>query len=330
MQGTTLQAPGVAVVLVVVAVSSASSRNAWDGPPSQGSTSRGWTEWGGPNRNFMSDATGLALSWPEGGPRRLWSRPLGEGHSAILAEGERLYTMYRPVGQGAARRSQEEIVIALDRGTGKTVWEFTYPSPTAGVDFSEGAGPHSTPLIVGNRLFAVSSRREIFALDKATGRQLWSHDFIKEYGAPSIDRGLACSPLAYKGTVIVTVGGSGQAVAAFDEATGALRWKAGDVEHSPASPILIEVSGQQQLVVFGGDRIAGMDPSTGRTLWSHPHRTNGDSTSARPSGRLPIDCFSSPRRMAPGAAARAHPQQRQSSSWTRTAHWVSRPCRRRV
>ena len=48
----------------------------------------------------------------------------------------------------------------------------------------------------------------------------------------------------------------------------------GDVDYSPASPILISVDGQQQLVVFGGDRIAGMDPANGRALWSHPHKTD--------------------------------------------------------
>lgn len=234
-----------------------------------------WTEWGGPHRNFMSDATGLASSWPDGGPRRRWTRTLGEGHSAVLAEDGRLYTMYRPLGSSPrTQRSQEEVIVALDASSGNTVWEFKYPASTSGVDFSEGAGPHSTPLIVGSRLFAASSRRELFALDKATGRVIWSHDFIKELGAPAPDRGFAASPLAYRDTVILTVGGAGQAVAAFNQQTGAVVWKSGNIEHSPASPLLIEVDGQTQLVVFGGDRIAGMDPATGRLLWSHPHRTD--------------------------------------------------------
>src|SRR5918999_5976039 len=57
-----------------------------------------WQQWGGPRRNFMVDAPALADSWPQGGPRKLWERSLGEGHSAILADGNRLYTMYRSVG----------------------------------------------------------------------------------------------------------------------------------------------------------------------------------------------------------------------------------------
>ncbi len=234
-----------------------------------------WTQWGGPNRNFMSDAKGLASTWPSSGPRKLWTRALGEGHSSILVEGNRLYTMYRPAGlMTVVRRSQEEVVAAMDTATGNTVWEYRYPAPTDGLDFSQGAGPHATPLVVGNRLYATSSRRELFALDKATGKLLWSHDFIKEYGAPSPGRGYSCSPISHNGTVIVTVGGPDQAVAAFNEQTGAVVWKSGSTEPAPASPILIDVDGQQQLVVFGGDRIAGMNPSNGHTLWSRTHKTD--------------------------------------------------------
>jgi len=234
-----------------------------------------WLQWGGPGRNFMPPATGLASSWPAGGPKRLWTRPLGEGHSAILAEGGRIYTMYRPLGMASMiRRSQEEVIAALDAATGKTVWEFKYPAPTDGLDFSQGAGPHATPLIVGNRLYATSTRKELFALDKATGARVWAHDFMKEYGASSPGRGYTCSPLLYIGTIIVTVGGSGQGVAAFNQQTGALVWKAGDFESAPASPILIDVDGQTQLVVFGGDRVVGFDPANGTRLWSHPHKTD--------------------------------------------------------
>lgn len=192
----------------------------------------------------------------------------------VLAEGGRLYSMYRPVGPSRGRFAQEEIVAALDAATGKTIWEHKYPSPTAGANYSEGAGPHATPLLAGNRLFVAGSRREFFALDKNSGKVLWSHDFIKEYAAPDVDRGMANSPLLYNNTILVPIGGKGQAIGAFHPETGALLWKAGDVEYSPASPIVITVDGQPQLIVFGGDRITGMNPANGRTLWSHPHRTD--------------------------------------------------------
>jgi len=238
------------------------------------SAARDWLQWGGPGRNFMSDSKGLASSWPPGGPKKLWSRTLGEGHSSIVVEAGRLYTQYRQINRSPAATMHEEVVAAFDAATGKTLWEFKYPASTAGIDFTQGLGPHSTPLIVGNRIYATSSRSELFALDKATGKRIWSHDMVSEYRAVPAGRGYTCSPILHNGLVIVTMGGPDQAVAAFDAQTGKLAWKGGYFVWAPASPILIDVDGQTQLVVFGGDIISGMDPATGRTLWSHPHKTD--------------------------------------------------------
>jgi outer membrane protein assembly factor BamB len=238
------------------------------------SAARDWLQWGGPGRNFMSESKGLASSWPAGGPKKLWSRTLGEGHSSIVVEAGRLYTQYRQINRSPAGTMHEEVVAAFDAASGKTLWEFKYPASTAGIDFTQGLGPHSTPLIVGNRIYATSSRSELFALDKATGKRIWSHDMVSEYRAVPAGRGYTCSPILHNGLVIVTMGGPDQAVAAFDAQTGKMAWKGGYFVWAPASPILIDVDGQAQLVVFGGDIISGMDPATGRTLWSHPHKTD--------------------------------------------------------
>jgi outer membrane protein assembly factor BamB len=238
-----------------------------------GQVNPSWTQWGGPRRDFMSDSKGLASSWPASGPKKLWSRTLGEGHSSILVEDGRLYTMYRQVIRQPAV-AHDEIVAALDAASGKTIWEFKYPASTSGIQFDQGLGPHSTPLIAGNRVFAVSSRSELFALDKATGKRIWTHDLVKEFNAPLTGRGHSGSPLLYNGTIIVTMGGPDQAVAAFNQETGKLVWKAGYFVWAPASPILIDVDKQPQLIVFGGDIVTGMDPATGRQLWKHPHKTD--------------------------------------------------------
>src|SRR5262252_2654232 len=113
-----------------------------------------WPGWGGPMRDFNSDAKGLANVWPSDGPKRMWSRPLGEGHSSIIGEGGRLYTMYRPSTGVRNSWKAEEVVVALEAATGKTLWEYRYPTSLETMNFSRGAGPHSTPLLVGNRLFA--------------------------------------------------------------------------------------------------------------------------------------------------------------------------------
>ncbi len=242
-----------------------------------------WTQWGGPNRDFaVPDSEPLADRWPEAGPRQIWSRPLGPGHSTILVEDGRLYTMYRS-GDGRGRNgpfAAEERVVAMDAATGRTIWEYRYPSDLQ--DFSRGAGPHSTPLIVGDRLFTIGTNKEMFAFDKATGKVLWSHDLVADVGAPEllirpvVKAGYATSPLAYRDTIITSVGGPGQAVMAFRQDTGAVVWKSGHFLTSGGSPILIDVDGQEQLVLFAGNLMVGMLPENGRVLWVHPHDAGND------------------------------------------------------
>jgi len=247
----------------------------------------GWLQWGGPTRDFVVRSAPLADAWPATGPKQAWSRPLGEGHSTILVEGNRLYTMYRP-GRATVNDpwAVEEMVIALDEATGRTVWEHRYPARP--LDFKYGAGPHATPLIVGDRLFTAGTNNQLFALDKRTGKVLWSHDLVKEFGAQEtllrcpVKAGMSASPIAYGDTVIVLAGGAGQGVMALDQRTGAVVWKSGDLNVAQASPILIDVDGETQLVVFSGLAVSGFDPRDGRLLWSHPHDTRYDMNMGTP------------------------------------------------
>src|SRR5688500_3141114 len=226
-----------------------------------------WRQWGGPSRNFIVDAKGLAEKWPAGGPRVIWSRPLGTGHSAILADEGRLYTMYR-IGNGKSAKQgpfdAEESVIAIDAASGKTLWEHKYPSRRE--DFSFGAGPHSTPLIVGDRLFTIGTNKQLFAFDKRSGKILWSHDLIKEFNSPEllirpvVKTGYGCSPIAYRDTIICSVGGPGQSVMAFRQSDGSVVWKSGDFLTSEAPPILIDFDGQPQLVFLAGGTITALAP----------------------------------------------------------------------
>jgi outer membrane protein assembly factor BamB len=224
-----------------------------------------WSQWGGPARDFTVKTKGLATTWPAAGPRQLWSRPLGAGHSAVVVGGNTLYTMYS-VGE-------EETVIALAADTGKTIWEHKYPSPHTGLDYEYGAGPHSTPLLVGDLLFTIGSRGVLNAFDKKSGKVAWSHDLWKDFGGSKFGRGYSCSPIAYKNTIILTLGGAGQTLIAFNQKDGSVAWKNQTLDVSPASPIIINVDGQDQLIAFLGKVVAGIDPNDGNLLWSHGHVT---------------------------------------------------------
>jgi outer membrane protein assembly factor BamB len=241
-----------------------------------------WTQWGGPTRNFIVEAPGLPDKWPESGPPIIWSRPLGTGHSSIVADDGRLFTMYR-VGNGRARQGPwdaEEVVVALDAKTGHTIWEHKYPSRRE--DFSFGAGPHSTPIVIGDRVFTFGTNKQLFAFDKRTGKVLWSHDLIKEFNSPEllirpvVKTGYGCSPIAFGDTIICSVGGPGQSVMAFRQDDGTVVWKSGDFLTSEAAPILIEFGGRPQVVFLAGGTVVGLDPATGTVLWSHPHDPGND------------------------------------------------------
>lgn len=250
--------------------------------------SAGWPQWGGPDRNFIVHATGLAETWPPAGPPLLWSRPLGLGHSAIVVDEGRLFTLYRP-GRQVSRTGpweRDEVVIAMDAATGTTLWEHRYPSEP--FDFTQGAGPHSTPLVVGDRLFATGTNKQVHALDKRTGQVLWARDLVKDFGAPprlirpAVKAGYAVSPLAYHDTIILQAGGEGQAVMALRQSDGTVAWKSGSFLVSESSPILIDLDGQTQAVVFAAQAVYGLDPGTGRILWSHEHDTSGDMNNSTP------------------------------------------------
>jgi len=57
---------------------------------------------------------------------------------------------------------------------------------------------------------------------------------------------------------------------AFDKTTGEERWRALDDSASYSAPVIIEQAGKRVLVCITGERVAGLDPMTGRLYWEHP------------------------------------------------------------
>jgi len=243
-----------------------------------------WPQFGGPHRNFMVDSTGLASSWPANGPKKLWARPLGEGYSGISVDNGTLFTMYR--------KGDNEVVVALDAATGKTLWEHSNAAAFLPEMMMEnGAGPHVTPLILGDRVYTVGILAKMQCFDKKSGELRWAKDLYKDFpGSSHMVRGYSSSPMVYKNTIILTLGGHGHAVIALNPADGALVWAKNDFGNSPGSPVLINVQGQDQLVTFlddGGSGtatglIAGLDPNNGQLLWTYPHKTSWNLNIALP------------------------------------------------
>ena len=227
-----------------------------------------WPQWGGPERDFEVADPGLATSWPETGLEPLWSRPLGEGYAGIAVVGDRLYTQY---GEGT-----EEIVVALATATGEELWSHRHEAPRPdGMRLNYGEGPHATPLVSGGRVFTVGTTGRLLALDAADGELLWQHDLWGEYGGFRLRRGYGASPIAWGETVILPVGGEAPGAIAFDVGDGRIAWRSERFDPAQSSPVLIEVDGASQLVLFIQDEVVGLDPDDGELLWRHPHKSMG-------------------------------------------------------
>ncbi len=229
-------------------------------------TGEDWLLWGGKNRDFLVNASGLADSWPATGPKKLWTRALGDGYSAIAEEGGILYTAFR--------RGSKDVVTALDAATGKTRWEYEYENPFTN-SFSEkvGPGPYAMPQVVGDRVVTASGTGKIHSLDKKTGRLVWSHDLYNEFHGSQLQFGYSCHGLPYKDTLIYLSGGRGDGAIAFRQSDGAVVWKALEFTNSHSSPLLINVDGQPQVVAVAANTVFGFSPDKGELLWTHEHKT---------------------------------------------------------
>jgi outer membrane protein assembly factor BamB len=223
-----------------------------------------WPQWGGPHRNFAVAPRALSTTWPAGGPRRLWQRALGDGYSAIVSDGPTLYTVYR--------QGERDVIVALDAQTGTTRWETAVMAPFVETCSQRlGPVPRAAPLVDGDRLVTVSAGGQMNSFERASGTRVWSRELLE--ASPDAVRacGFSSSPLAWRRLIVTTAGGKGRGVVALDAATGATRWQAQDFENGYSSPIVVDVGGSPELIVFTYAEIAGLDPATGALEWTRPH-----------------------------------------------------------
>ena len=224
-----------------------------------------WPQFLGPQRNGISQETGLLDRWPAGGPKEVWRVSGGVGMSGLAISRGRLVTLIQKDG--------EQQLVALDALTGKTVWERPLaPEYQNGM----GNGPRATPAISGDLIFSYTGEGILTAVNFASGKIVWTHNVVEERGGQVADYGMASSPLVVDNRVHVTVGAPNATVAAFDATTGKLVWKSGEDPAGYSSPTLLNVGGRSQLVVYSGASVLGLSPDNGTLLWRHPYETNFD------------------------------------------------------
>lgn len=231
-----------------------------------------WRQWRGAERNGISSETGLADSWPEGGPKKLWTAAgLGEGFSSFAASGGRLFT------QG--ERAGMQYVTALDEATGRKLWE----TPNGrGYSDRRGGGPRGTPTVDGDRVYALSAGGNLICLEAASGKKIWESNLLDRFKASNIRWGISESPLIDGGKVIVNPGGRGASVVALDKNDGKLIWKSQNDKAGYSSAIAVEVEGVRQYILFTGASAVGLLAKNGELLWRYDGAANGTANIATP------------------------------------------------
>ncbi|HUU42567.1 MAG TPA: PQQ-binding-like beta-propeller repeat protein [Planctomycetota bacterium] len=236
-----------------------------------------WPHLRGPRYDGTSAETGLADSWGENGPTVLWRIPLGQGYSALVVAGQRVYTQTQDLGG--------QYVVCLDAPTGREVWRYRYGWPWS--PESEWPGPRATPTFSEGRVYFAGAYGLVGCLDAATGRRLWSLNVKETFGSVGTEFGYACSPLVMNGKVYLPVGGTGAAMVALRADDGSLVWRSGDFAASYSSALPVTVAGRTQIVAFLRNDLAAFDPETGELLWQVRWSEGYDEHSSSPVYREP-------------------------------------------
>lgn len=240
-----------------------------------------WPQWLGPKRDGVWRETGILDKFPEGGPAVRWRTPLGGGYAGPAVAAGRVFVTDRVLGpavrdpddpfQRTASKGQER-VLCLDEGTGKVLWTHAYPCK---YEISYPCGPRATPLVHAGKVYTLGAMGDLLCLDAATGNVLWSKNFVADYQAPVPGWGFTAHPLLDGDRLICLAGGEGSVVVAFDKDTGKEKWKALSMQTEQIGycpPMIFDLGGKRQLVVWHPEAVNGLDPATGKVFWSYKFR----------------------------------------------------------
>ena len=266
---TKVQLAGSVLLLGILAAALMQSLDARAQAPKD-KASHDWPQWRGPNHDNVSTETGLLTSWPESGPKLLWTATeAGIGYSGPAIVGDRLYTL--------GGDEKNDFVIALDATNGMKLWS-TSIGPY--VRNGYGSGPRSTPSVDGERLYALSSSGQLACLTSDKGKKIWFVSLTNLGG--SLPRwNYSESPLVDGDRVICTPGGSRGTMAALDKKTGRVLWRSKKLTDNAgySSVVPTTVGGVRQYVQQtmkpgrnAGGGVAGVAAKDGRLLWYYFQR----------------------------------------------------------
>ncbi len=222
----------------------------------------------GPARDGIFPEKGLLKSWPAEGPALVWkAEGIGRGYSSVADVSG---TIYVP----GMLEDEQGYVFALDEN-GKEKWRATYGPETLE---KQAPGSRATPTIDGDRLYIMTGRGVLTCMSTKDGKQVWQIDVRNKFKGMSTVWGFSESPLVDGDLVFATPGGPDAAVVALNKMSGETVWTSKGLSEASAycSPAMFTFGANKVLVTMTAKSVVGIDPKTGKVLWTHVHETEYD------------------------------------------------------
>lgn len=159
-------------------------------------------------------------------------------------------------------------VILVNRTNGKIIWEKTVTSEKPQERTHKlGSWASNSPCTDGEHIYAYFGSRGIYCLD-FDGNILWKKDFGQMEKVMSFGEG--SSPYLYNGRLFIQWDQEGDSyIYALDAKTGNEVWSdKRDEKSSWATPIVVEVNGEPQVITAATNLVRSYDFNTGKVIWS--------------------------------------------------------------
>jgi outer membrane protein assembly factor BamB len=265
--------PGLsAVTLVLLAASTIAA------PTTE--AERFWAQWRGPYATGVSNSATPPTEWSETKNIR-WKVELpGRGSASPVVWGDRLFVLsaipagiagavsHQPRGGIQPRDMHRFVVMAIDRRTGRTIWERTAKEarPHEASHQENGTYASSSAVTDGQHVIAFFESEGLYAYDMA-GNLVWQKDLGKKTMRNQFGEG--STPALYGDRIVVVWDHQGQSfIMAIDKRTGQELWRVPRPEIDTwATPLVVEHSGRLQVVVSGMNRLRSYDLETGAVVW---------------------------------------------------------------
>jgi outer membrane protein assembly factor BamB len=239
---------------------------------------RYWPQWRGPHATGVSRNATPPVEWSEQKNIRWKIEIPGRGSATPVIWGDRVFVLSAvPVGVAAPSAhaplgrspvAHKYVVMALDRKTGKVVWERVAKeeTPHEASHPENGTWASASAATDGDHVIASFESRGYFAYDM-NGKLIWQKDLGDKRMRNTFGEG--STPALFGNYLVIVWDHQGQSfIVALDKRTGAELWRRERKEiDSWATPLVVTVNGRAQVVTGAMNQVVSYDLETGDVVW---------------------------------------------------------------